>query len=277
MKRGDVICYRDEVNDDFAGNDIKAVRIPKDFPFVPKGFLWRIGEFIAYYLIAIPIVWVICCVFSGFSFKNRKAVRRLSKEHKKGFFLYANHTHWLDAFVAPLVCFPKKAHVLVSPDTVSIKGLRTFVQMLGAIPVPTDRDAIPPFVAAIEERIGQGRPVMIFPEAHIWPYCGFIRNFKPGSFRYPVKENVPSVAVCTTYTRRKGLFSFLKSPKRNVFVSEPFFPDSSLPAPLAKQKLRDEVFAQLSETAKEHTDYFYVTYEKKEDEPSSPLEDKSSV
>ncbi len=157
-----------------------------------------------------------------------------------------------------------KSHVLVSPDTVSIKGIRTFVQMLGAIPVPTEHSAIPPFVEAIESRIDEGRAVMIFPEAHIWPYCSFVRYFKAGSFRYPVKQGVPAVAVCITYTRHRGLLKWMKTPKRHVYISEPFFPDETLPASAAKQKLRGEVYAWLKKTAEEHSDYEYVKYVKEE-------------
>ncbi len=269
MKRGDVIHYRDELNDDFAGNGISAVKVGAVFPFCPQKLIWRTGEFFAYYFVAIPLV-ALCWLFSGYTIHGKKNIRRLRKEQRsrggKGYFLYANHTHWLDAFAGPLVCFPKKSHVLVSPDTVSIKGIRTFVQMLGAIPVPTEREAVPLFVEAIEKRIDSGRAVMIFPEAHIWPYCTFIRNFKSGSFRYPVKQDVPAVAVCTTYTRHRGLLKWMKTAKRHVYISEPFYPDRSLSAPLAKQKLRDEVYEWLKETAAAHSDYEYVRYEKEEKE-----------
>ena len=251
MRRGDVVYYRDELNDDFAGNGISAVRIGADFPFRPNGLLWRIGEFAAYYLFAIPVVALIW-LFCGFTIHGRRNIRALRKklkaQGKKGFFLYANHTHWLDAFAGPLVSFPTK-------------GIRTFVQMLGAIPVPTEREAVPIFTETIERRIEEGRSVMIFPEAHIWPYCSFVRDFKAGSFRYPVKQGVPSVAVCVTYTRRK-LLKFIKTPHRHVYISEPFYPDTALPAPYAKQKLRDEVHAWLKKTAEEHSDYEYVRYVK---------------
>ncbi|MBQ3849350.1 MAG: hypothetical protein II747_02750, partial [Clostridia bacterium] len=137
MERGKTYYYSDELNDDFAGNSIEGLKIGRDYSFAPDGVLWRICEFIVYYLIAIPAVFVICFVFSGFSIKNRKAVSRLRRARKerggKGFFIYANHTHWLDAFIAPLVCFPQKAHVITSPDVVSIKGLGVIVKMLGAI------------------------------------------------------------------------------------------------------------------------------------------------
>lgn len=265
MKQGEVIYYRDEVNDDFAGNDINAVKVTKDFPFLRKGALWKIAAFIAYYLIAWPIVWLILFAFSGYSVKNRRAMRKLVKTSRKGFFIFANHTGWTDAFLAPVLTWPRKAHVLVSPDTVSIKGLRAVVQMLGAIPVPTERDAFPPFMEAIDAHINAGDPVMIFPEAHIWPYCTFVRDFKAGSFRYPVNNGVPAIAVCTTYTRHRGLLRFLKSPRRVVYISEPFFPDASLPSPEAKMKLRNEVYAWLKKTAGEHSDYEYVKYAKRTD------------
>lgn len=265
MKRGDVICYTDELNDDFANNGISAVSIGKEFPFLPKGAVWRFLEFLAYYVFAIPVVSLIWLI-AGYSIHGRKNVRALRKAQKKtgkGFFLYANHTHWLDAFAGPIICFPTKSHVLVSADTVSIKGIRAFVQMLGAIPVPTERDAVPPFTEAIDSRIEQGRAVMIFPEAHIWPFCTFVRNFKPGSFRYPAKLGTPAIAVCTTYTRHRGLLKFIKRPKRHVYVSEPFYPDESLPQPAAKQKLRDEVYEWLKTTAERCSDYEYIRYVKR--------------
>ena len=263
VKQGDVIRYKDELNDDFADNGITAVKVEKDFPFAPKSLVWRFFEFLAYNAVAIPLV-ALMWLFAGFTIHGRRNVRVLAMEQKKnggkGFFLYANHTHWLDAFAGPLVCFPTKSHVLVSPDTVSIKGIRTFVQMLGAIPVPTDRDAVPPFISAIGQRIGEGRAVMIFPEAHIWPYCTFIRNFKAGSFRYPVKEGVPAVAVCVCYRRRRVLGGVIKTPRREVYVSAPFRPDPSLSDPEAKQKLRDEIYEWLKTTAEAHSDYEYVKY-----------------
>ena len=132
--------------------------------------------------------------------KNRKAIKKI---RKGGFFLYANHSHFTDAFLAPIVAFPKRAYVIVGPDTVSIKGLRSFVQMVGAIPIPQERKAIPLFCTAVETRAMESRCVAIFPEAHMWNYCTFLRPFHIGSFRYPVSYDKPTVAVAVTYQRRK--------------------------------------------------------------------------
>lgn len=260
MKQHRTVYYDDSINDDFAGTSIKPVVVTKDFPFAPTGFLWRVGEWLSYYALAIPLVWAFCCIGCGFRFKNRKALKSL---RKTGYFIYANHTHFSDAFLSPLVAFPKKAQVLVSADTVSIKGLRTFIQMLGAIPVPSELSGMPPFMDAMKYRIDGNRVVGIFPEAHIWPYCTFVRDFKVGSFRYPVMWNKPVVAVCVTYQHRRGLLHWMKQPRRTVYISDPIYPDASLPLKESRQKLRDDVYGFLSDTAKKYSDYAVVSYVKR--------------
>ncbi len=259
MKKEKVVYYSDALNDDFAGTSIKPLKIDSSFPFKPAGLLWRIGEWLAYYLVAAPLIAIFCYVGCGFRFKNRRALRKV---RNTGYFIYANHTHISDAFLSPLVAFPKKAHVVTSPDAVSIKGLRTLVQMLGAIPLPSGRDGMEEFMAAMRSRVDSGRAIGIFPEAHIWPYCIFVRDFKAGSFRYPALWNKPIVAVCVTYQRRRGILGFINSPRRTAYISDPMYPDSSLPFTEARQKLRDEAHEFLVKTAEAHSDYTYIHYVK---------------
>ena len=171
--------------------------------------IWKFFAFIAYYVIAIPLVFFYCYVICGFRVKNRKAIRKI---RKAGFFLYANHSHFTDAFLAPIVAFPKRAYVIVGPDTVSIKGLRNFVQMVGAIPIPQGLRGMASFLDAIRLRTEENCCISVFPEAHLWNYCTFLRPLKSGSFRYPIHLGVPSVAVAVTYQRRK--LRFIKQPKR---------------------------------------------------------------
>ncbi len=223
-------------------------------------------EWIAYYLIAVPLVYIFCFCFCGFRIKNRSAIRRLKKKHKGGFFIYANHTHFTDAFVGPIVSFPYKAHVIANPDAVSIKGLRTFEQMIGCIPLPTTLSGMPNFTKALKTRLDQGRSIMIYPEAHIWPYCNFVRNFKSTSFKYPCKWDRPVLAVAVTYQRRKGLFGFIKKPKRTLYISEPFYPDKELGPREASEKLCSGVHEFLDETCKKYSTYAYVKYVKREKE-----------
>ncbi len=255
-----VIYYRDAANEDYAGTDIDTKSVGADFPFAPIGAIWKFFAFIAYYVIAAPLVFFYCYVFCGFRVKNRKAIRKI---RKTGFFLYANHSHFTDAFLAPIVAFPKRAYVIVGPDTVSIKGLRNFVQMVGAIPIPDVFSGMPSFLNAIRLRIEENCCISVFPEAHMWNYCTFLRPLKSGSFRYPIHLGVPSVAVAVTYQQRK--LPFLKKPRRTVFISDPFYPDGSLPQKEAQRKLQDEVEAFLREKLDTYSTYKYYDYRKAED------------
>ena len=252
-----VIYYRDAANEDYAGTDIDTKSVGADFPFAPIGAIWKFFAFIAYYVIAAPLVFFYCYVFCGFCVKNRKAIRKI---RKTGFFLYANHSHFTDAFLAPIVAFPKRAYVIVGPDTVSIKGLRNFVQMVGAIPIPDVFSGMPSFLNAIRLRIEENCCISVFPEAHMWNYCTFLRPFKTGSFRYPVHLGVPSVAVAVTYQQRK--LPFLKKPRRTLYISEPFYPDDTLSPKEAQHKLQNEVETFLKEKLDACSTYKYFDYRK---------------
>ena len=256
-----VFTYSDPINDDFAGTDIRTKTVDETFPFLPKSPFFRFFGWIAYYIIAIPLVLFYCYCVCGFRVKNKKAVRKLKK---RGYFMYANHTHFTDAFLAPIVAFPKRAYVLVGPDTVSIKGIRTIVQMLGAIPIPQERRAMPLFQHAVQTRADEMRCISIFPEAHMWNYCTFLRPFRPGSFRYPVSYDKPCIAVAVTYQKRK--LPFLRQPKRTVFVSDPIEIDHTLSPREAQWKLASDVEAFIKEKIETYSDYKYYDYRKQDSE-----------
>lgn len=255
-----IVYYTDELNDDFAGTDIKTCDIGDDFKFINKNPLWRAAAAVVYYLIAFPIVWLISYIGYGLRIKNRRAVRKV----RGGYFLYANHTQMLtDAFAPSIISFPKRAHVVANPDAVSIKGIRQLVMMLGVIPLPASLKMMRPFRDAVEARYGQNRTVTIYPEAHIWPYYTGIRPFGAASFSYPVRLDAPCIAYVTTYRRRK-IFKNAR-PLVTITLSDPFYPDPTLSEREAKQKLRDEIYDFMCSTAKSEDNYSYITYIRKED------------
>lgn len=255
-----VVYYTDELNDDFAGTSISAREVGEDYKFVNRNPIWRAAATFFYRGIATPIVYLVCKLGYGLRIKNRKAIKKLGKQ---GFFMYSNHTQDLvDSFSPTIMAFPQRAHIIANADAVSITGLGQFVAMLGVIPVPTGIRGMRQFKDAIEERYRQGRAVMIYPEAHIWPYYTGIRPFTTTSFSYPVKLSAPCVACVTTYRKRK-LFKRLR-PQVTITVSEPFYPDSSLSEREAKQKLRDEIYGFMKKTAERPDNFAYIEYHKKE-------------
>ena len=259
-----VIYYSSLENDDFAGTDITRGTLDESFTYIRKNVFWRIAEFIMYYLIALPIVFLICTLGFGLRIKNRRA---LKKVRGTGYFLYGNHTHFSDAYISPIAAFPKKAFIIANPDAVFIKGIRQIVMMLGCLPIPTSRKAMPKFVDAVNTRIAEGNCVAIYPEAHIWPYFTGIRPFSANAFHYQAKLGVPAVPMTMTYRRRKlfGLIP-LNAPGMTLTIGEPILPDMSLSERERRQQLRDAVYAEMKRVSDAAEQYEHILYVKKDEE-----------
>lgn len=248
------VYYTDPLHDDFAGTNICKTQVDETFPYAHKSPVWRFFAWIAYYVVAIPLVWFYTVVLLRVKFVNRKGLKKAGKPC----FLYGNHTGVVDAFTPNLLSFPRRNKIVVSPDTVSIKGIKTFVQMLGAIPVPTKRSGMKPFLKAVETEI-QTNNVTVYPEAHIWPYYTGVRPFESTSFAYPVRCGAPVVAFFTAYTKPKGFLSCFRKANVTVYVSDPIYPDEGLTGKQAQINLREKVYAFLLEKSA-FSDYAVVEY-----------------
>ena len=104
----------------------------------------------------------------------------------------------------------------------------------------------------------KNNPIVIYPEAHLWPYYTKIRNFSSVSFRYPIKYDKPVFTFTTVYKKKK----LSKKPKIEIFVDGPFYPNKSLPDKLAQTEMRNIVFNKLNERAC-LSDYEFVKYIKR--------------
>lgn len=249
--------YSDERNDDFAATSGKIEQniVDGSYQYSHSGALWKIGAFVVYRLFVTPIAWLYTKVWLGIRVKNRRAICKTD-----GCFLYLNHTQNIaDAFIPSIAAFPKRTHVITGPETVSIKGLRVLVSLLGAVPLPSRFSAARSFDARLEELLRERCAVTIYPEAHIWPYCSFVRDFSDKSFSYPYKHDAAVVAGVVVYRQRR---IFKKChPHITVYLSDPIYPDTSLPEKQARRKLRDEAYDFMSRTAKEQNSYEYIRYE----------------
>ena len=58
------------------------------------------------------------------------------------------------------------------------------------------------FLEALTWHTDCGDCIMIYPEAHIWPFYTGIRPFPDTSFRYPVQQKLPVFCLTNTYQRR---------------------------------------------------------------------------
>lgn len=258
MKKPETITYSDELNDEFSGVKRESLYIGDKYVYIHKNIFFKIGEFIVYRLIMHPVAFL----YLKFKFHHKVVNKKLLKDFRNGgYFLYGNHTQIPgDAYIPNVISNPKKTYVVVNGENLALKGTRTYMSMVGAIPLPSDLRATRNFFSCVEKRLLEKSALVIYPEAHIWPYYTSIRPFTPVSFTYPVKFKTPVFSFTVTYRKRKH------SRKANIvtYIDGPFFPDEKLSEKEAKQVLRDQVYNAMKKRADAKGNYAFIEYKKKE-------------
>ena len=256
-EKREIIYYTDELTDEFSTAVIEPRFIGGDFKYVSHSVFKKFTHFFWYRVVAFPIAFLYSKIKFGQKIENAKV---LKEARKTGYFLYGNHTQDIgDAFMPNMIDKLKDKYVIVHPNNVSIPFIGRVAVSLGAIPLPDDRDAFRNFLDAIKTRIEQKKAVVIYPEAHIWPYYTGIRPFPDTSFAYPIKYGVPAYCFTNTYQKRK----FSKNPKIVTYVDGPFFPNAELPLKESRKELRDRIYETMRRRA-ENSDFVKIRYIKKE-------------
>ena len=253
----EVIYYSDELNEEFSKAQIIPRVVDRNFHYFHNG-LWDGCSLIVQNILSMPVKYLYAKLKFRVQFVGRK---KLKKYKNSGYFIYGNHTQpFADTFIPSLGNYPKRNFFIVNPENISMPGLGTLVEMLGAIPIPCDVGGMKNFMRSVEDKIRRKYSVTVYPEAHIWPYYIGIRPFKAVSFQYPVRFKCPVYALTNTYHKRgrKG-----NKVKILTYIDGPFFADENLKAKEAQQKLRDQVYQCMVERSKT-SDYEYIKYRKKE-------------
>lgn len=257
-KEQKVIYYRDELNDEFAGDSIVAKKIDGSYEYDRDGLFGRICHVFWYRVIATPLAFLYMKLYFHHRIVNKDVLKAAKGQ---GYFMYGNHTHNLaDALIPTIVNMPRTVSVIVHPNNVSMPVLGAITPSLGALPLPDDMDAARNFMRAVEHRIEKKHCIMIYPEAHIWPYYTGIRPFREPSFRYPVQYQTPVFCLTNTYQKRR----FSKRPQIVTYIDGPFYPDGTLSMKQQKQKLRDEVYERMKERAG-NSNVTVIRYEKEKE------------
>ncbi len=242
-KEQKVIYYSDELNDEFSTAEITPIKIDENYNYGDNSFWWTLKHIFWYKIIFRPVI--------SFYFKfilHHKIIgkEKLKDFKKKPYFMYGNHTNTAcDPFIPSMVSKPNDIYVIVHPNNVSIPVLGKINRYLGAIPLPDGLSATRNFMNTIKLRINQNHPIMIYPEAHIWPYYTKIRPFVDLSFRYPLQYNLPTFSLTNTYQKRKN-----GKARIVTYIDGPFFADTNLPQKEQKTDLRNKVYNIMTERSK---------------------------
>ncbi len=246
------IKYYESYDQDFVFSDNQDYNIPASYKWIHSNPIYRLVS-ACFYRVAEFLIVVTFPVVYGMRRKNKKVLR---KAKGSGYFIYANHTQpFADVFAPSFVQRKKRVYVVAGRANLGVPVMGKLLPSLGAITVPDDIERMPLFMEAISHRIGQKKAVAIYPEAHVWPYATFVRPFPVTSFRFPIKENVPTFALTTTYQKRK----FFKKPSITVYVDGPFYPDATLSRKERQKKLHSQVTEAMERRSKNST-YTYIDY-----------------
>ncbi len=257
MREQEIYYYSDELNDEFSGSHIIPRVIDEKYKYLHKNIFWNLAHFLVQNVLSVPIK----VLYAKLKFRIKYIGKEKLKKYKKeGYFVYANHTQvFADTFLTSNVIYPKRNYLIVNPENVSMKFLGNFVQMFGAIPIPTGRDGMKNFLTAIKYHIQKGHSITIYPEAHIWPYYTKIRPFKSVSFKYPIELDKPVFCITNTYQKRGK-----NKVKITSYIDGPFLVNKDLETKQEQKKdLRDRVYNQMVERSK-NSNFEFIKYEYKD-------------
>ena len=251
-KEQKTIYYKDEINDDFAGIIRNTIKIDSDFKYINRSFFWNLGCFFVYRIVMVSISFLYCKLKFGIKVENREVLKPYIKD---GIFLFGNHTNVpLDGYIPNVLLSPKDVYFVVHPDNVSAKGTRNLMMMLGCLPLPSTVGATKNFLSALKER-SSGSSIVIFPEAHVWPYYTGIRPYSFNSFKFPVSLDKPVFTFTTTYHKRKHC----KLPGVTVYIDGPFTANEALSKREQAQEIRDLAYTAMKKRS-ECSNYEYIKY-----------------
>jgi len=248
------IFWSDELNDDFDQVGLERPDVPKNYKYLSKNIFFNLTGNIVYYIIAKPILRVYCFLH-GIRYQYKHNLLPLKG---KGAILYANHVAITDAFKYACGLFFKRVYTIAYSDALEIPIVNKIGPWFGFLPLPkaNDHDNIVKLIDTIRFVTERGHKVIIFPEAHIWPYYTEIRNFIDNSFYYPSLLNLPVIPAVTTWKKSK----LSKKPRQLIKIGRAIYPDMDDSIPENKKYLHEECLNSMKILSNEEPQYEYIKY-----------------
>ncbi|MCD8103654.1 MAG: hypothetical protein LUF35_01310 [Lachnospiraceae bacterium] len=290
MKEDSRIRFYRTFTEDFVESRDQDCQVPPDYVWVRKDLAGRILARLIY-----AAAWIFSLFYCRLWLKVRIRNRSVLKQCRdSGYFLYGNHTQPIgDAFIPAQVCADRHIYTVAGSANLGIPVLGKLLPLMGILPIPDNLSQMKEFWKAIETRIGEKKCVIVYPEAHVWPWYTGIRPFPETSFRFPVDLKAPSFCMTVTYQSpghgAAGILDFprktragdggkgacaphagkgKRKPRITVYIDGPFYPDAALSRKEQQKKLCREMHECMTERSKNST-YEYIRYERYEEKPAA--------
>ena len=263
-KKERVFYYESEEDDPIKTKEQEKkveVGLPEGYEFIPKHWWVRV-----YSAILFRVFWIFGQWYEKGYWQARFYGREKLKEAKgKGYVIYANHTNPFHDVFGPAMAADRRIFTIISPVNLKIPGIGKFLPMIGGLPLGKTTAEKKAFNEAVDKRLAQKKALVIYPEAHVWPYYTGVRKFPAGdrSFKYAVRNNLPIFTMTTTYHKRKDREKG-DLPRMDVYVDGPFWPDEDKSEDENRAMLAERAYKSMKKQA-QHSTYEYFKYIKKND------------
>lgn len=249
----------------------KKVQLPENYTYISRNPFSKLLEL------------VLCCGFKAYGYYyeygywrlkvvGREKLKKASR--RQGYMLYCNHTNPYHDVFGPDIAANRRIFTVISPTNLKIPKIGWTLPYIGGLPLGTSPGTKRAFHAAVDKRLEQRHCVVVYPEAHVWPYYTGIRPFPAGdrSFVYAVRNNVPVFTLTTTYHKHPR--PSIDRPVITEYLDGPFYPDPAKSDAENQATLARQAYESMLKYSKKST-YDYYTYLPKSQKPNaSPSETK---
>ncbi len=257
-----VFYYESEEDDPIKTDEQEKkvkVGLPEGYEFIPS------NPFVKLYSAALFMAFKLFGQYYERGYWQAKfhGREKLKAAKGKGYVIYANHTNPFHDVFGPALAANRRIFTIISPVNLKVPGIGKLVPYIGGLPLGSTLEEKIAFNDAVDERLKQKKCLVVYPEAHVWPYHTGVRKFPAGdkSFKYAVRNNVPIFTMTTTYHKRKDSKKG-DLPRMDVYVDGPFWPDPKLSDDENRAKLAKEAYESMVKNSK-HSTYEYFQYKKK--------------
>lgn len=245
--------YYHHLTDDLVDSQNQEFQLPDSYSIFPSSCISKIWSGIVR-----PIAHLISLIYTKLILRIHVVGKeKLKAAEGKGYFIYGNHTQAFGDVVLPLTIIPAKNYYAIGAQANwGIPILGKLVLPYFGLPVGKSLNQSGKLIKAVSALIKEKKTIVIYPEAHVWPYYTKIRPFPKTSMHFPVALQAPSFTMTTTYSKPR----YGKRPQITVYLDGPFYPDPHLEKKQAQQKLHEQVYQAMQKSAA-LSNYQYYTYE----------------
>lgn len=162
-------------------------------------------------------------------------------EHLKnldgGAIITCNHFNPFDSFAVEIAFEKAKQHrkrkmyrVIREGNYTGFQGFYGFLMRnCNTLPLSSNMNTMRKFMGAVDELLGQGHFILVYPEQSMWWNYRKPKPLKPGAYKFAAKNNVPVLPCFITMSDSDvvGRDGFCVQ-EYTIHIREPIYPDASL-------------------------------------------------